>query len=250
MTETREPRVCFWDIETAPSRGAYFDLWKEGNIVWEETPWYMLSFAYKWAGESKVHTHALPDFPLYGRDKENDRELIKKLWDVHDQADILVAHNGDRFDTKKTNVRFAVHELKPPSPFVSIDTLKWAKSQFKFDSNRLDAIGRVLGVGRKLPHTGADLWRRCIEGDLEAWRIMRRYNAQDVRLLERVYEKLLPWAKTHPNLNAYSGGKGCPKCQSMKIQRRGVEVAKSRKYQRLQCQNCGGWSRGDLIKAA
>lgn len=244
------PRIAFWDIETAPSIGAYFDLWKEGNIVWTQTPWYILSFAVKWSDENKIRTYALPDYSLYRSDKENDRELVKELWKVHDQADILVAHNGDRFDIKKTNARFLAHGLTPPSTYKTIDTLKAAKSRFKFDSNRLNDLGQFLGVGKKLPHTGSHLWQSCIRGDLKSWAIMRKYNAQDVRLLEQVYLKLRPWMTNHPNFNVYTGGDGCPKCESMNVQRRGPEVTATRKYQRFQCQDCGGWFKGDLIRAA
>jgi hypothetical protein len=34
---------------------------------------------------------------------------------------------------------------------------------------------------------------------------MRRYNARDVELLERVYEKLKPWATNHPEPHALYG---------------------------------------------
>jgi uncharacterized protein YprB with RNaseH-like and TPR domain len=245
----REPRIAFIDIETAPSLGFFFDKWKENNIIATKCDWYMLSFAVKWFGEKRVRTYALPDYGLFKRDKENDRELIKDLHAVFDEADILIAHNGDRFDIRKSNARFIQHGLKPPSQYKTIDTLKVARRYFKFDSNRLNDLGQSLGVGKKLPHTGSHLWLSCMAGVPSAWRIMRRYNARDVELLERVYEKLKPWAVTHPNLNLYSGRIACPTCQSTHFKKRGLHYLKSTVRQRMLCLDCGtAWS-GETIRS-
>jgi hypothetical protein len=242
----RGPRIAFIDIETAPMIIAAWTPY-EANAVWVERDTFILSFAVKWADRKTVKTYALPDYPGYRKDKCNDKRLAADLWNTLTAADIIIAHNGDAFDLKKINSRLAVHGFTPPAPSKSIDTLKDARRNFKFDSNKLDNLGRYLGVGRKLPHTGGHLWRKCIEGHMPAWRLMRRYNAQDVRLLESVYYKLRPWSKTHPDLRVYSGAEGCPKCLSTHVQRRGEAVAKSRKYQRFQCMECSTWFPGKSV---
>jgi DNA polymerase III epsilon subunit-like protein len=208
----------------------------------------MLSFAVKWQGERRVRTHALPDYSSFRRDKENDKALVLDFWRVLNEADIVIAHNGDAFDLKKGNARFIQHGLKPPAPYKTIDTLKIARSKFKFDSNRLDDLGNALGVGRKLPHTGKHLWFGCMAGQAAAWRKMRRYNARDVELLERVYEKIKPWATNHPNLNLYSGKGGCPTCQEPTMQRRGRLATKTTVRQRFQCMSCGSWFAGEIVR--
>jgi DNA polymerase III epsilon subunit-like protein len=68
-----------------------------------------------------------------------------------DEADLICAHNGDAFDIKKINSRLIVNGFKPPSPFKTIDTLKIARRVFKFDSNKLDNIGRYLSRGPEDP---------------------------------------------------------------------------------------------------
>lgn len=245
--KTTSPRIVFIDIETAPILACVWTLRDIQNVVWVERDTFLLSFAVLWAGEKKVKTYCLPDYPGYEKNKHDDSKLVRDLWKVLDLADIAIAHNGDSFDIKKIRSRLAVHGLPPPSPFKTIDTLKLARRTFKFDSNKLDNIGRYLGVGRKLPNTGADLWRGCVEGDANSWMAMRGYNAQDVKLLERVYERLKPWAN-HPDLRVYGGVHGCPVCLSQNVQRRGISVARTRRYQRLQCQDCGHWFSGELIK--
>ena len=204
----------------------------------------MLSFAWKWVGEKKVRGFCLPDYPVYKKNKADDSALTQELWNMMDAADIIVAHNGDKFDIKKTNARFLINGLTPPSPYKTVDTLKIARSSFGFDSNKLDDLARYLGIGKKLPHTGTNLWVSCMDGDPAAWKVMRKYNIHDVELLEPVYLRLRPWAKSHPNLNNYSREKiSCPTCQSVNTQKRGPDNSLKTVYQRMKCSDCGHWFR-------
>lgn len=247
--DSHTPKVIYLDIETAPSMGYYFDLWKEGNIVSEEKSWYILSYAYK-INDGPVKVKGLDDYPLFKINKENDLFLAKDLWALLDSADIVIAHNGDKFDIRKINARLILHGLTPPSHYKTIDTLKAARRYFSFDSNRLDALGKYLGLGAKLPHTGFKLWKDCMSGEPKAWVLMKRYNKQDVVLLEQVYKALRPWMATHPNLNVYDDSiMACPKCRSVNIQRRGFRVTTLSKAQAYQCMDCGGWSKGKPIKS-
>ncbi len=216
----------------------------EANVIDVMKDWYILSFAYKWLDSKKIHTHALPDYPGYQKNKEDDRGLVAALWGLFNEADVLIGHNGDRFDCRKANARFLVHGLKVPAPYKTVDTLKIARRHFKFDSNRLDDLGRYLGVGRKLPHTGKKLWLSCMQGDEAAWRTMRRYNAQDVALLERVYLRLRGWSTTHPDLEVFTRDLCCPKCQSHRITQQGQKLTKTGHRQQYKCLDCGGWHSG------
>lgn len=238
----REPKILFLDIETAPINGLSWTLF-DTNIIHVIDPTFILCFAYSWLGRKTVRTKALCDYPGYKRDKKNDKALVQDLWDILDGADVVIAHNGDAFDIKKTNARFIAHGMPPPTPYKTVDTLKVARRNFKFDSNKLDNIGRYLEVGRKLPNTGKDLWLGCMAGDPKAWKLMRRYNAQDVRLLERVYHRMKGWHSGHPQLTAISPRSvtSCPACLSAHVTRQGWRIAKVRKSPRWQCQDCGHW---------
>jgi uncharacterized protein YprB with RNaseH-like and TPR domain len=241
------PRVIFYDIETAPSLGYYFDLYKEGNIVSNVSPWFILSFAYKVKGKSKIHYHCLADYPGYDRDRQNDKALVTDLHKlVFSSADLLIGHNIDRFDARKSKARFLAHNLPPPPPVKTIDTLKLARRVFKMDSNRLADIGQYLGLGGKAVHTGWHLWQSCINGDRKAWAMMGRYNKRDVDLLERVYDRLAPWNPSPPILKH---GYDCPSCYSDRIQRRGWNTAKKSKSRRLLCTACGQWFVGERVAA-
>ena len=236
-------KILLLDIENCPSAGWFYDLWKEGNIVGTIKSWYILSIAWKWLGEKKFHVKALVDYPRYKKDKEDDRRLVQDIWTLLDEADIVVGHNSDRFDLRKINARFLKHGLTPPTPYKTVDTLKVARRHFAMDSNRLNDIGKYLGVGSKLPHTGFKLWEDCMKGDKKAWVLMKRYNIQDVVLLEKVYMKLRQWSPTHPNVNLVDMKDGaCPICGSKKLHKRGFSVTRTSRFQRYQCQGCSGWS--------
>jgi uncharacterized protein YprB with RNaseH-like and TPR domain len=153
-----QSKIAFIDIETAPSLGWVWGKWEQ-NVIDFKRDWYMLSYAVKWVGSKKVETRGLIDYPSYKKDMENDKQLVEDLWNVFNEADILIGHNGDAFDIRKANSRFLTHGLMPPAPYKTVDTLKIARRAFKFDSNKLDDLGRYLGLGRKLPHTGFNLWR-------------------------------------------------------------------------------------------
>lgn len=240
-------RIAILDIETAPSLGFVWGKYDQ-NVIDFEKNWYILSYGFKWLGDDEIIIRALPDYPGYKKDSSNDRALMVDLWKVYDEADIIVAHNGDNFDVKKSNARFITHDMPPPSTYKTVDTLKIARKHFKFDSNKLNDLAQYLELGSKMKHTGWALWKGCMNGDPESWATMKAYNVQDVALLEEVYLKLRPWAASHPNLNLYSDHEGCTHCGSLNVQRRGFNYAKVQVRQRFQCQECYGWFSGKVIK--
>lgn len=244
-------KVLVFDIETSPNLGYIWGKWQQ-DVIRFEREWYVLCFGYKWLGERKTNVVALPDFRGYKKDPENDYHVVKALWELFDEADIVIAHNGDAFDIKKMNMRFLTHGLPPPSPYKSIDTYKVARKYFKHNSLKLDDLGKLLGVGQKADTGGFDTWLGCMRGDPAAWARMTKYNKQDVVLLEKVYYALRPWMDNHPGINLIEGVlNGCPKCGSTKLQRRGtLKTTKSLVYQRYQCQNCFGWSQARVAERA
>lgn len=237
-------KILLFDIETAPNLGYAWGKWEQ-NIIENVKDWYILSFSYKWLGEKTVYAYSLPNFSNYKKNREDDSELIKKLWRLMDEADIVIAHNGDEFDIKKANARLIMSGILPPKPYKTIDTKKVAKRHFKFDSNKLDELGRYLGLGRKIQTGGFDLWKGCMAGNSDSWKKMVKYNKQDVVLLEKVYLKLRPWINNFPIVSSENGQ--CRNCEGRRLHKRGFGYTKTARYQRLQCYNCGAWSTGEKL---
>lgn len=241
-------KILLYDLETAPILGYTWNMYDAEVLEIVEHP-YILCFGYKWFGEKRTKVVSLPDFKLYKKEPHNDYELVKVLRELVDESDIICGHNSQQFDNRWVNKRIIYHSLKPPSPYRSIDTYQIARKYFKFDRNRLDALGQYLGVGRKESHHGFRTWLGCMNGDQKAWREMVRYNRRDVVLLEKVYIKLRPYHLTHPNINVLPEKlNACPKCGSEDIIKRGVAITRVGKKQRYSCNNCGGWSVGGVKK--
>lgn len=242
----RKARILLYDIETSPNVAYIWGKYEQnalGDFIQERK---MISVAWKWLGEKKVHVAALPMFPGYSKNPESNTALVRLFHSIISQADIVVGHNAKSFDEKMVNADFIHCGLKPPPPHKVIDTLLAARSRFRFNSNKLDDLGERLNLGRKMEHGGFKLWLGCLKGDRASWKTMMRYNKQDVVLLEKVYLKLRPWMTNHPNLSHYSRVESCPSCESENTERRGWSYTKKKKKQRIICRDCGSWFLGDI----
>lgn len=242
----KKPRILLYDIETAPNLAYVWGKWEQDVVAFKQE-WYMITFAWKWLGEKQTHVLSLPDFKTYKKDKTDDSELVTELWKLFNEADVVIAHNGNSFDQKKSNARFLFNNLQPPTPYKQIDTKLVAKRYFNLNSNSLNDLGQYLKLGEKLKTGGFDLWLGCMSGDKKSWKTMCDYNKQDVILLESVYLKLRSWDNQHPNLALMNGDiHGCPNCQSLNIQKRGSSFSRTGRYQRWQCLDCAKWSQSLL----
>ena len=232
-------KILLIDIETAPKRAFVWSMWKQDiGISQLEADGYVLCWCAKWLDDDKVMTKKLTKTEVAS---EDDSRIIKSIHKLMEVADVIVAHNGDRFDIPTLNARFVTHGLQPPGIYKSVDTLKIARNKFKFTSNRLDALGMFLGLGRKLDTGGFQLWRDVMDGCSKAMIKMVNYCKQDVLLLEQVYLKLRAWDNKHPNAAMFTDGteRVCNVCGSTHIHSKGDTVTNSKVYKRFKCQECG-----------
>lgn len=200
----------------------------------------LASIAWKWLGDKETHVEALCDYDYkYQFPKINDKKLVRKAWELMNEADMVVGHNAKSFDVKKLQARFLTYGFPPPAPFHVIDTKLMAKSIAAFDSNKLNEIGRQVGLGEKEETGGFPLWVKCQENDPQAWKKMKVYNRRDVDLLEEVYLHLRPWIKNHPTV---AHGEACPKCGGKELHKRGIVAVGGSLYQSFRCK-CGGYTR-------
>lgn len=224
------------DIETSPLISYTWGIYEQ-DVIKRIQSYTILSVAYKWIGKSTQ---------VLSIDRQTELSLLKKLHKLMNEADVIVAHNGDSFDIKKINARFIIYKINPPSPYRTIDTLKEAKKIAAFDSNSLNSLGIDMGEGEKVKHRGFDMWEGCMAGNKKDWADMRRYNKRDVDLLYKVYLRLRPFMKNHPDVRN-EVLTNCPKCDSSNTQKRGMRRTLTRFYYRCQCLSCGGWFRGDIV---
>lgn len=222
-------KLLLYDIETSPNLAYIWDKYEQNALGFEKER-ELLCFAYKWLGEK--HTTVCSLHTL------TEKQLVTKLHDLINEADIVVGHNCKQFDNKMANAFFIKQGLLPPSPYKVIDTLSIARTKFRFNSNHLGDLGEYLGLGGKKQTGGFGLWLGCLKGDKKSWKTMIEYNKRDVELLEKVYLKLVPWANSTPFVEL---GKSCISCGSYDLRSRGFSINKVFMSRRYQCQNCGKW---------
>jgi DNA polymerase III epsilon subunit-like protein len=235
-------KILILDIETSPMKAYVWKRWKE-NISLDQTisEWFMISWSAKWLNSSEIMGEVLTSEEAIN---EDDFRIVKSLWLLLDEADIVIAHNGSRFDIPKINSRFIINGFPPPKPYKQIDTLITAKKVFGFSSNKLDALATYFNIPNKI-ETDFELWKKSIEGDKEALSYMLKYNKQDVIILEKVYLKLRPWIYKHPNINSINGIDKCPFCGSTKatLQDKNYNLQVN-SYPLYRCDDCHGFYRG------
>lgn len=236
-------KILLLDIETAPILAHVWSLWDENvGLNQIETDWHILAWAAKWLGDP-------PNKAMY-RDQsnaavvENDKRILKPLWKLLNDADIVITHNGVKFDHKKINARFVHWGFKPPSSFITVDTYQIARRKFAFTSNKLEYLAQHLGTTKrkltKRKYNGFELWKECLAGNKSAWAEMRKYNILDILVLEEIFEKLIPWLPQY-NINMFMPVEEsrCNVCGNYSLIKNGFRYKLKGKYQRYQCADCG-----------
>lgn len=237
----------FFDIETSYNTVASWSIGynltvSHDNILKERA---VICICYKWAGESKVHSLEW--------NKGDDKKMLVEFIKVLNSADEVIGHNSDRFDEKWIRTRCAFHGIPMFPSYQTVDTLKLAKSGFRFNSNRLDYLGKFFGFGGKKDTGGFKLWLDIVEhNSSKAMKTMVDYCKGDVCLLEHVYDKLNPYtkAKTHVGVALGKDKCTCPNCGGERTINRGYRylVSGTRKKVML-CLDCGkGYTLPDRLK--
>lgn len=246
--KTSGPKVLIFDIETSPILAYVWGLW-ENNVALNqiESDWHVLSYAAKWLGTD-------PSKIMYkdqrnSRDVSNDKQMLKGIWKLLDECDIVITQNGKSFDIKKLNARFLEHGFQPPSSYKHIDTKTIASKHFKFTSNKLEYMTHKFNkkykkLTSRKKFSGFALWTECLAGNKEAWKEMEKYNKYDVLSLEELYNILAPWDTT-VNFNLYSDDSSYKcNCGSTKYIHKGYAYTTTGKFRRYKCKACGKESRG------
>lgn len=251
ITETvaRNPgaKIFLGDVEVSATLAWVFNRFKAfvtpSHV--EHEP-YMLTWAGKWLDNPAIISRKLPDYETFKTDIHDDRELVEELWHILDECDIFIAHNA-RFDKGWANQRFAFHGMKPPSPYIVIDTLAELKSAFSLPSNALEAACNYFQLdARKRQHEGITLWIRCFHGEIEAFEEMEFYNIGDIPTLEGIYLKVRPFMKKHPNVTLFNEEDDnqslrCVRCNSDQVVEMTGKVGTTylSKFQAYRCECCG-----------
>ena len=234
-----KPRILVIDIETAPASGYIWKLF-DVNVSLSQLidTSKVICFAAKWVGDKKVIFHS--------NQEDTHKKMIKKAWDLFNEADAVIGYNSKNFDCKILNKEFILSGFPPPAPYKHIDLLQTMKNKFKFMSNKLDHVSQELGIGKKTSHQGFELWQACMNNDTKAWKLMKKYNINDVKLTEELYDKVKGWLKTTFNFNEHSESMVCPNCGSHNVTKNGTYKSPTRAYQKYVCNDCFAHSKSNI----
>ncbi len=232
-------RILALDIETAPNKVFTWGLFNQNiSINQIEKSGYTLCWAAKWLND--------PQMKFASLHKDGKEKMLMEIYRLINEADVVIHFNGVKFDMPILRQEFMLMGWSPPSPVLQIDLYQVVKKQFRFVSNKLEYVAKHLGLGGKVKHRGMELWLECMAGDEKAWKEMEKYNRHDVVLLEKLYDKLLPWIPNHPNHGLFieDEERVCPNCGGSNLHKHGRYYTATMSYQRYCCNDCGSWSKG------
>lgn len=274
----REPNILYLDVETSQALGGFFGLYDQNigfnNVIQD---WFMISAQWSWNDEEEINTVSVLDgkekleeytylseqirkcleiknaykslnkiqglIKKFHEIKIDDRNVLTTIKDVIDSADIVVTHNGDKFDIKKINARIISLGIEPLSYINSIDTLKEARKVAKFSSNKLGDLCNILGLNvKKLTVEEPNAWIRATQGDEKAIASIVKYGEGDIPTLRNVYKKLKPYMKGNTFIQHFNDSHTCAHCGSSNIVEDKLKYTKTNAKITMKCLACGGIS--------
>lgn len=240
----RTAKILLLDIETSLMK--FYGFNPKTEYIPHELlimDWSILCWGAKWLFEPTILGQSVTAQEAIRRE---DKSVLGEIWNLLDEADIVITQNGINFDLKKLRSRFLLAGYPPPSPFMNVDTLKVSREVFGWSYNRLDFLGLKFGIGQKSDMEIED-WIHCSEGSQPHLTKMFEYCKRDVApLLEDVYLHMLPWIPNHPNLGLYTNHDNdvCPKCESQDLKWGEVYPTPQGLWEGFRCHSCGAVGRG------
>lgn len=231
-------RVLFYDIETSFCKGHF---WRPGynqRIGAEQIIEYakIISIHWKWSDSNKVYNID------WGLKKQCDKKLLEKFIPEMDKADLIITHNGKRFDTPWIRTRAMLHEIPMRPTYTEVDTYKLAKKYLNLPSYSLKEICKYYGLEAKKDAGGLQTWIDVVfNKDKKALDHLLYYGDGDITSLEAVYNKLSPYVMNTTNFSTLNGGSKfcCPSCTSSDIRiNKTYTTAAGTKQHYMKCTTC------------
>ena len=244
-------RILFWDLESSLMQGMFFGLWGE-NIQFKRVTKQSHLLTASWA----FNDDEVQGVRLTPEDVEtgNDLEIVVKMIQAINSADVIVTFNGKRFDYKLLNARALFWGLPPVKPVKHIDLFEQAKKVFKFPSNSMQNISMYLGENGKLQNS-SDLWERCSDSSNyvvcdNALNEMLIYNKRDIIATRDLFYRFRGWMKGVPNIATITNDKKsteylrCTHCGSLNVDKMNENTyTTASSFNLYRCGDCKGISR-------
>lgn len=126
----------------------------------------------------------------------DDKELVKQVNALVREHDVIVAHNGSRFDIPMLRTRALKWRLTPLREVKLVDPCTIAFRKFKLASNRLDRIADYAGVEAQKTPVSMSVWADAmLNGSKRAMNYIVEHCEADIKVLAGVLEVVKPFIK-------------------------------------------------------
>lgn len=144
------------------------------------------------------------DFPQWRKGRSDDSPVTAAIAEELRKYDILVAHNGQRFDLPFLRSRMERWQLEPLPKKKLIDPVLLARNNLKLSYNSLEKVAEHLRIPiNKTPVTGETWIQAALDGDVEAMDYVVDHCVKDTLILEQVLNRLKEYCSTY---NTYGSG--------------------------------------------
>lgn len=138
--------------------------------------------------------------------RANDAPLLRDILSCLEDADIIIAHNGLKFDLPFLRTRAVIHGLPPVNFQKIIDPVQLARQHFRFAGNSLDSISKTIGTQEKKTPLSPEVWQRAtLNGDADAMETIVTHCVADVDVLEEICWKLRGYIRTIDRAGSFRG---------------------------------------------
>ena len=142
-------------------------------------------------------------YEAWASNRSNDSDLVGSIADALSCYDVLVAHNGARFDIPFLRTRMARWGLPAFPNKKVVDPVQLARNKLRMSSNSLAALASLIQAGEKTV-VDANMWLEAsLDGNKQAMDYIVKHCIRDVEILEKVADAVKPYCSA---FNTYGSG--------------------------------------------
>lgn len=153
----------------------------------------------------EIKTFRADEYPAWkaGR-RSDDYEITAEIMAYLEEFDILIAHNGVKFDLPFIRTRALAHGLPPLHPLKIVDPVLTARKALRMQSNSLDAIAKHLGAPDQKTPLLPETWARAqMDDDKSAMDSIVEHCVADVKVLDYVAHAIRGYVKTIDSIGSF-----------------------------------------------
>lgn len=183
-------RVATFDIETTGLNAAF------GRILCACVMTY---------DPQEIKTFRADEYPSWKEGKRSDdHDITAELMAYLEEFDILIAHNGVKYDLPFLRTRALQYGLPPLQPMKIVDPVLSARRQLRLQSNSLDSIAKHLDAPFQKTPLEPRVWARAMmDNDKDAMDLIVEHCIADVQVLDFVAHSMRGYIKTIDSIGSF-----------------------------------------------